>query len=77
MPRCRHLTEDVPYGLVTYSSLGRMLRVPTPTTDAVITLAEGLLDRDFRSGGRTVQAMGLDPKWTVKQLKDYLHKGTV
>jgi opine dehydrogenase len=71
----RHLTEDIPYGLVTYSSLGRMLGVPTPVTDAVITIAEGLLDRDFRTGGRTVEAMGIDPKWSVEQLKRYLHEG--
>lgn len=73
----RHLTEDVPYGLVTYSSLGRMLGVPTPVTDAVITIAEGLLDRDFRSNGRTVQSMGIDPAWSAEQLKRYLHDGGV
>jgi opine dehydrogenase len=71
----RHLTEDIPFGLVTYSSLGRMLGVPTPVTDAVITIAEGLLDRDFRTGGRTVEAMGIDPKWSVEELKRYLHEG--
>ena len=73
----RHLTEDIPYGLVTYSSLGRMLGVATPVTDAVITIAEGLLDRDFRQGGRTVQSMGIDPAWSVEQLKGYLQEGAV
>lgn len=72
----RHLTEDIPYGLVTFSSLGRMLEVPTPVTDAMITLAEGLLDRDFRSIGRTVESMGLSPKWSLAQLKRYLESGS-
>ncbi|MEW5816859.1 MAG: NAD/NADP octopine/nopaline dehydrogenase family protein [Spirochaetota bacterium] len=73
----RHLKEDIPYGLVTFSSLGKMLNVPTPVTDAVITLAEGLLERDFRSLGRTVEAMGIDPAWPVLKLKLYLREGVV
>jgi opine dehydrogenase len=73
----RHLTEDIPYGLVTYSSLGKMLGVPTPVSDATITIAEGLLDRDFWSIGRTVEAMGIDPSWSVEQLKRYLQEGAV
>jgi len=73
----RHLTEDVPYGLVTFSSLGRLLDVPTPYTDAVITIAEGLLDKDFRSIGRTIEEMGMDPSWSVDQVKQYLMEGGI
>jgi opine dehydrogenase len=72
----RHLTEDIPYGLVTYSSLGKMLGVPTPVSDAVITIAEGLLDRDFWAIGRTVETMGISPSWSVDQLKLYLRNGS-
>ncbi len=75
--KTRHLVEDVPYGLVTFSSLGKMVMVPTPTTDAVITLAEGLLDRDFRREGRTVESLGIEPGWSIDQLKKYLGEGSV
>ena len=71
----RHLTEDIPYGLVTFSSLGKMLGVPTPVVDSVITLAEGLLNRDFWSMGRTVESLGIDPRWSLEQLKRYLQEG--
>jgi len=72
----RHLKEDVPYGLVTYSSLGRMLGVPTPVTDAIITMSEVLLSKDFRSMGRTVESMGINPSWSRRKLSKYLREGT-
>jgi opine dehydrogenase len=72
----RHLTEDIPYGLVTYSSLGKLLGVPTPVSDSIITIAEGLLGKNFRSMGRTVETMGIDPSWSVEQVKHYLEEGT-
>ncbi|KUO42205.1 MAG: hypothetical protein APU95_05430 [Hadesarchaea archaeon YNP_N21] len=71
----RHLLEDVPYGLVTFSSLGDMLGVPTPVIDAEITLAETLLGRDFRGIGRTVEKMGISPAWDLQTLNRYLHEG--
>lgn len=73
----RHLTEDIPYGLVTYSSLGHMLGIPTPVSDAVTTIAEVLLDRDFWKIGRTVERMGFDPNWSASQLSRYLHEGEI
>ena len=71
----RHLTEDVPYGLVTYESLGKILGVPTPIISAIISIAEGLLDRDFRTNGRTVEALGIDPEWSLEEIKAYLYEG--
>jgi len=73
----RMLTEDIPYGLVTYSSLGDMLGVDTPVTDAIITLAEALLKQDFRSIGRTVEKLGINPKWSVDELNKFLETGSV
>ena len=73
----RHLEEDIPYGLVTYSSLGKMLGVPTPVTDAIITLSEELLQKDCRAIGRTVESMGIDPRWSKETVKRYLRDGTI
>ena len=74
----RHLTEDIPYGRVTYSSLGKLLGVPTPTCDAIITIAEGLLNRDFHTSNcRTIRELGLKEGWTVDQVKKYLYEGTI
>jgi opine dehydrogenase len=73
----RHLEEDIPYGLVTYSSLGKMLRVPTPVSDAIITLAGELLQKDCWAIGRTVESIGIDPRWSKDTLKRYLSDGVV
>ncbi|MDP3446857.1 MAG: NAD/NADP octopine/nopaline dehydrogenase family protein [Eubacteriales bacterium] len=76
--KTRHLTEDIPYGLVTYSSLGKLLGVPTPVCDAVITVSERLLDRDFHTKDcRTIRELGLQEHWTVEQIKQYLFEGYV
>jgi opine dehydrogenase len=71
----RHLTEDIPYGLFTYCELGRLVDVATPVSDAIVTLASGLLDRDFRAEGRSLEQMGLDPAWSVERLYEYLDSG--
>ncbi|MCR4429220.1 MAG: NAD/NADP octopine/nopaline dehydrogenase family protein [Caldiserica bacterium] len=73
--KSRHLSEDVPWGLVTYSSLGKMLKVPTPVSDALITLASTLNGEDYWAQGRTVEKLGIDPSWTLEQLQEYLKEG--
>ncbi|MCK4316747.1 MAG: NAD/NADP octopine/nopaline dehydrogenase family protein [Anaerolineae bacterium] len=71
----RHLTEDIPYGLFTYCELGRMLDVPTPVSSAIVTIASGLLDRDFYAEGRSLDKLGFDSSWSVERLYEYLENG--
>jgi hypothetical protein len=54
-----------------------MLGVPTPVTDAIITLSEELLQKDCRAIGRTVESIGIDPRWSKETLKRYLRDGTI
>jgi opine dehydrogenase len=71
----RHLTEDIPHGLFTYCELGRLTGVPTPVSDAIVTIASGLLDQDLRSQGRSLEKLGFDPAWSVERLYVYLETG--
>src|SRR5262252_7426954 len=58
----RYLQEDVGYGLVPMSELGRLAGVATPTIDALIRLAELALGIDYRAGGLTLERLGLAGK---------------
>lgn len=55
----RFLNEDVPFGLVLLSELGRLAGVPTPTIDHVIHLAGVTMGRDYRASGLTLDRIGL------------------
>jgi len=54
----RYFLEDVPYGHLVYSELGRLAGVPTPTIDHIIHLASVIMRRDFRAKGLTLAKMG-------------------
>jgi len=43
----RYLTEDVPYGLVTWASFGDLVGIETPTLDSCIQISSVLLGRDY------------------------------
>ncbi|KON87905.1 hypothetical protein AF332_14430 [Sporosarcina globispora] len=47
----RYLTEDIPYGLVPISDLGKLAGVDTPYAEAIIHTASLLMGRDFRKEG--------------------------
>jgi opine dehydrogenase len=56
----RYLHEDVGYGLVFMSELGKQLGVETPSMDAVIELASVLMARDYRAEAlRTPKLLGI------------------
>lgn len=43
-----------------WSSIGRVIDVPTPNIDAVIIIASTILERDFFEDGLTVEELGLE-----------------
>jgi opine dehydrogenase len=56
----RYLNEDVGYGLVFMSELGRQVGVATPGIDAVIQVASIVMARDYRSEAlRTPTTLGI------------------
>jgi len=56
----RYIREDVGYGLVPMTDIGKLLGVKTPTMEALITLASTVLGVDFRLEGLTLAKMGLE-----------------
>jgi opine dehydrogenase len=53
------VTEDVPFGMVPWSSMGRMWGVPTPTCDAIIQLASVVEGVDYLRAV-TVEDLGIE-----------------
>ncbi|OCA90381.1 hypothetical protein A8F94_00340 [Bacillus sp. FJAT-27225] len=47
----RYMTEDIPFGLVPISELGRKMGIETPYTDSIIHTASLLMNKDFRKEG--------------------------
>ena len=71
----RYFHEDIGMGLVLFSSLGKMLKVPTPACEAVIRMGEILMDRDYSVKGlRTAESLGI-AGLTLKELHVYLETG--
>ena len=70
----RYLTEDVPFGLVAVSSLGKLVDVPTPATDSIVVLASILNQEDYMGNGITVEKIGLSNR-TLPEIQDYLKEG--
>lgn len=56
-PDHRYLHEDIPFGLVPMSELGRAVNVPTPVMDGLIVLASSVNQRDYRREGWTLRQM--------------------
>lgn len=55
----RYFTEDVPFGLVIWSSLAAQIGLPMPLADSFVALSTTLCGQDFVAGGRTARTLGL------------------
>lgn len=55
----RYVKEDVPYGMVLYSSIGDILGVPTPLSDGITTILSAVEQTDFWAIGRTAERLGI------------------
>ena len=71
----RYFHEDIGMGLVLFCSLGKMLGVPTPTCEAIVTMGGVLMNEDyFQKGMKTVETLGLAGV-PPQELKKYLETG--
>jgi opine dehydrogenase len=71
----RYIHEDVGMGLVMFCSLGRFLKIPTPTCQAVVGMGEAISGINYSAEGkRTLKSMGLEGL-SVEELKTYLETG--
>lgn len=55
----RFFTEDTPYGLVPWASIGELLGVPMPITNACIDIYNIIHETDWRQKGLTVKDLGI------------------
>ncbi len=56
----RYFTEDIPFGLVTWSSLAKQIGLRLPLTDAFIKISGIICGADFEATGRTAAVLGLE-----------------
>ncbi len=56
----RYLTEDIPYGLMSWSMIGRMLELNLPVIEALITLGGIVIGKDLIRKGQTKEKLGLE-----------------
>lgn len=71
--KSRYLTEDIPFGLLPWSQIGKAVGVPTPFMDAFITIGYRLSEISADTG-RKIEEMGISGK-DVRQIRDFVHSG--
>jgi opine dehydrogenase len=70
----RYVTEDIPYGLVAWASLGDAVGVDTPIMDALIEIGGAIMGKNCRQEGRNLSKMGL-ARLNREQIKTFLETG--
>jgi len=70
----RFITEDVPYGLVLFSILGKKLGVKTAVIDSIVELAGTVNDEDYWEIGTNLWKKYIG-RWNLDKLKKFLVSG--
>jgi len=70
----RYITDDVPYGLVFYSTVGRKVGVKTPVCDAFINLASVINEENYWETGANFEKMFVG-SWDIDKLTEFLYEG--
>lgn len=74
--RHRYVDEDLGFGLVPMSEVGRLVGVPTPAIDALVSLASFATGVDYRSEGMTLESIGIEGM-SIDQLKQFVWNGSL
>ncbi len=56
----RYIKEDVPYGMVLYSAIGKTAGVPTPLCDGITTIFSAVEQTDYWALGRNAEKLGIE-----------------
>ena len=64
----RYLLEDVPMGLGLYISVAKLVGVDTSIQEGIVSLASALLNKDLKSGARTIQYLLGKDETTVEEI---------
>jgi len=67
----RYVTEDVPYGLVSYALLGKQIGVPVNNLEAMSHIGCAVTGKDFWNQGMNMEKAGL-AGMSVEQIKAYI-----
>lgn len=70
----RYVTEDVPFGLVAWASLGHAAGVTTPIMNSLIEIGSAVMGKNCWKTGRNIEKMGLKDL-NPEQIMTYLKTG--
>ena len=72
----RYVTEDIPFGLVAWASLGSAAGVSTPIMDSLIEIGGAIMGKNCWRDGRNLEKMGLKDLDREK-IKSFLATGQI
>ncbi|MBW2571751.1 MAG: NAD/NADP octopine/nopaline dehydrogenase family protein [Deltaproteobacteria bacterium] len=70
----RYVTEDIPFGLVAWASLGNATGMDTPIMDSLVEIGSAIMGKNCWKEGRNLEKMGL-AGLNIKQIKAFLEDG--